>query len=865
MTLAIFTGQNNDPKLQRLMFPWTGTQGPIINGKLIITNREDTTLKALTLTFKAKISCSWSETKGNKTHYYNAKKPLLEKQWVFLEGSQGKLHMLRANQTYTYDFQLALPVNLPNSLAMSSGKIEYMFTANGKRSTFQLDLNRERLVEIYQSLPPSHSHCVYPIQQTAEFENALSYLVQLPHKAFHHGSTIPVTIRLNPLPSSGARWHVTEVSMKVKEYFWFIVPGKAMRHEKRSLVDTKLGSGNWPLQAGPLERTMSIKIPAVNIMSTIDTELVKCTHKLKMVIHININGHSKKLPADFDVYIPGPFPPGQGPSVTAPVQQQQLVHQQQQQQPPLPQPHQQQLPSPAAQAQTPYQQPFTPMSHQQAPYTPTGQYPLPAQQPTGMSLPTPLTSPSNYPLPAQPPSSAYSQPSSQPFAPPPAPFSQSTAFVSSPAPSVPTPGDHSNPYSQGYGTPTSANSYPMVSSQGYPTPAMPPMPSPTFANYPMPPSPVPAPTSSAAPNVPSPAAQYVPMPIPMHAPTIPLAQSGVGHVAIASPTISSNHQTPVMTSNYLQQQQQFAASPKVDSPKGNVPALSSSHRFDDTIKVNLDDIKLPSTPSTPATGAAAAAVVAVAAVPARSKNPQLRETTDEYTRESNNGQSPMQSSSHYTSTVNFQVPLVPTQPQGPHAIKESSEDQGLYSYQPPPPTASIGSPSSNVVKPKDNNDLSSRFSQMGLSNNTSASLPSPVATMSSTTPSNGNLSGFVSPTPSSVYTQPPPVPSPAAKPAALSQNNGMHNPMSPVSAAATGAVVASLQQQQQQQHQQQLQYQQQQLQQQQQQHLQQQYQLQQQQQHFQVQAVQQVRKQQVWIPMYHTLSGKTYVQYVLAP
>lgn len=44
------------------MFPWTGTQGPIINGKLIITNREDVTLKALTLTFKAKISCSWSES-----------------------------------------------------------------------------------------------------------------------------------------------------------------------------------------------------------------------------------------------------------------------------------------------------------------------------------------------------------------------------------------------------------------------------------------------------------------------------------------------------------------------------------------------------------------------------------------------------------------------------------------------------------------------------------------------------------------------------------------------------------------------------------------------------------------------------------
>ncbi|KAG0282598.1 hypothetical protein BGZ96_000312 [Linnemannia gamsii] len=539
------------------MFPWTGTQGPLINGKLIITNREDVTLKALTLSFKAKISCSWSENKGNKAHFYNAKKPLLEKQWVFLEGSQGKLHMLRANQTYTYDFQLALPVNLPNSLTMSSGKIEYMFSVNGKRSTFQLDLNKERLIEIYQSLPPSHPHCVFPIQQTADFEHALNYLVQLPHKAFYHGSTIPVTIRLNPLPGSGARWHVTEVSLKVKEYFWFIVPGKHVRHEKRSLVDTTLGKGSWPLQAGPLERTMSIKIPALNIMSTIDTELIKCTHKLKMVIHININGHNKKLPAD-------------------------------------------------------------------------------------------------------------------------SPFSQSTAFVSSPVPPVPTPGDQPNPYSQGYGTPANVNAYPMVSSQGYPTPAMPPMPSPTFANYPMPPSPVPAPTFSAAPNVPSPAAQHAPlhMHMPMHAPTIPLTQSGTNHIAAASPTISSNHQTPVMTNNYLQQQQQFAASPKADSPRGDI---SSGHRFDDTIKVNLDDIKLPSTPSTPSTGAAAA-VSPGAAAAARSKNPQLREMTDEYTRENNNGQLPMQSNSLHTSTANIQVPLVPTQPQGPHAIKESSEDQGLYSH-----------------------------------------------------------------------------------------------------------------------------------------------------------------------------------------
>lgn len=490
-----------------------------------------------------------------------------------------------------------------------------------------------------------------------------------------------------------------------------------------------------------------------------------------------------------------------------------------------------------------------------------------------MPLPTPLTSPTSYPPPVQPLSSVYPHPTSQSFSP-----------LS--APSASTPGDQSNPYSQGYGTPATSNSYPMVSSQGYPTPGMPPMPSPTFANYPMPPSPVPAPTSSVTSNIPSPAAQHVPMPMPMPipTPTIPLGQNGTSHVVSASPTISSSHQTPVIPNNYLQQQQQFSASPKVESPRAPVPAFSSGHRFDDTIKVNLDDIKLPSTPSTPATGSAAAAmaaaattmaspgsaVVAVAPAPTHSKNPQLRETTDDYTRETN-GQLPSQSSSLYSSSVNFQMPLVPTQPQGPHAVKESSEDQGLYSYQPPPPSASNASPS-NAIKPKENNDLTSRFSQMGLNSNTT-SQSSPVATMSSAAPSNGALSGFASPTPSA-YTQPPPVPSPAVKSAPLSLNNRLHNPMSPVSAAATGAVVASLQHQQQHQQQQQ-QYQQQQPQQQQQQqqqhqHQQQQHQQQQQQQHqqFQLQQqqhFQQVRRQQVWIPMYHTLSGKTYVQYVLAP
>ncbi|KAF9981060.1 hypothetical protein BGZ65_004359, partial [Modicella reniformis] len=327
-----FIGQSDDSKVQRLMFPWTGTQGPVINGKLIINHKEDLTLKALTLKFKAKITCSWTEKQGNSLVFYSGKKPLLEKQWVFLEKTSSKGHLLRGNETYTYDFQLALPVNLPNSLAMRTGRVEYMFSANGKRSTFQMDLDVNQLIEIYQSLPPMHPHYIYPIQQTADFELALNYLVQIPRKAFHHGSTVPVTIRMNPIVGSVARWHVKNMHIKIKEYVWFISPGKAMKHEKRTVVESSHGSGTWPTQGAPVERNISINMPPYNVMSTMDTEIIKCTHKLKLLFTIDVNGSSRKLEAIFELYVPGPFPPGQGPAGNVPNAQLPSAQQEQQQQ-----------------------------------------------------------------------------------------------------------------------------------------------------------------------------------------------------------------------------------------------------------------------------------------------------------------------------------------------------------------------------------------------------------------------------------------------------------------------------------------------------------------------------------------------------
>ncbi|KAG0031126.1 hypothetical protein BGZ81_001729 [Podila clonocystis] len=882
-----FIGQSSDPKLQRFMFPWTGTQGPLINGKLVVNHREDITLKGLTLTFTAKISCNWSEKRGNSTTFYSAKKPLMEKTWVFLERADNKVHMLRANQTYTYDFQLALPVNLPNSLSMGTGKIEYKFSANGKRSTFSLDLERERIIEIYQSLPPQHSHCLYPIQQTADWEQAMNYLIQIPKRAFHHGSALPITVRMHPLAGSVARWHVKDMSMKVKEYFWFISPGKGMRHEKRTILESKQGSGSWPIQTGPVERTLSLTIPATNIMTTVDTDVIKCTHKLKLMFHIDVNGSTRKLPVEFDLYIPGPFPPGQGPLGLPPVQQSlPMVPQVQHPLPPLPQmqqpPPQYQQPLPVP---PPQQQPLPAVQHAPTHHAP----PPPAQSPYGPSYPVmsqyvaahvsppapvaplpfqmPVMSPPTHSSGSQTPSSAYSQaPTHNPFSPPMTPYQPTTAATGS---STPGSSAAPHPYSQGHPTPTASHAYPSVSSQGYPTPGLPPMPSPKVPSYPLPPSPSPM-AAAAASGIQIP----VPSPTPVH--------SMVSQAA-------TQVKTPVMSHQQQQQQQQYPApplrttststsnnsitAPKITAPPVAVASAVVTKTINDDIKVDVEDFKIPSIPSTPAMSATSPHGSTSQTPPGssgsgsgpgfqtHSQNPQTQQVLPSRNPQQRHsfgvlGTDPLNSGNSYQPPP----PTTNTQLHGPHAIKTVDSDTNTqYSYHPPPPTSTMSSSagSNGVPSPKNihthNATLEHRFNQMGFAN--SPPPPSP-------------------PTPSAALVTSPMMSSPLSHPgASLSHSTSVSStyPMSPISAAATGAVVAHHQQQQQQQ--------------------QQQYQSplpppvasmppssQHQQYHHQQPVmpshhhipqqppVQQPppQKQQVWIPMYQTLSGKTYVQYVLA-
>ncbi|KAF9973829.1 hypothetical protein BGZ73_002886 [Actinomortierella ambigua] len=816
-------GRTADPKVQKLMFPWTGVYGPRIKGQLVFRHQEDITLKALTLHFKAKISCNWSEKRGNKTHYFQAKKVLLEKEWIFLAKGD-KLHLLKGNQTYTYDFDLALPVNLPNSLNMSTGKIEYKFTANGKRQTFQLDLDTVRTIDIYQSLPPNHPHCLNPIQSTATFENALQYHLQLPHKAFHHGSTIPARVHLSPLAGVATQWHIKHLEVKLKEYFWFIVPEKGYRPEKRTLVSSK--QDQWPQETGIIDRMVNINVPAFNIMSTTATELIKCSHKLKFKFSVDINGKTKKLSIDFDLYIPGPFPPGQMPAGYAPVGHQPALqlaaHQPAVQHTGMPvlvqQPTcSQTVPLVGQPAAVAYGQQNLQFQHQQ-PY---------------QALTTPLT-PSNasssgfpspgYPPPSYPPStpaSAYNLLPQHPAPPPtstPTPPTPATALTSLSTPSLPS-------YSlvNNYPTMIMDNSHLYQSS------------STSSASYPKPPTPQQPPQPPLQPPGSSSPFMAASVPPASSTPKTAFGQAfGAGNHSVVTPPTPTSHPQVVTPT-----QSPYTPVAPVPPPRPNMsspPSMSSSSlptlplgsdkaaqslapplptRSED-IKVLVDDLKHQTVPVT------------------HSQNPQtiVAPTYDP----PRNPQQRLSQSDLVTAVVDGALLSTVISPQ-----------MSQYPQPPPPPVHSVAAP----MPTSSTAPLAHQLGQMSISKPAHSDQfvpPPPPPSVAPAPPVSTSSSSSSSP------------PNPIASPGGYTApplSPVTSQVMSPMTAAAAGAVVAATQAASQNQHppgqgpgqgppplppkqqQQQQQY----------------------AAHSQVPPAT-PKRQQVWVPFYQTINGTTYVKYV---
>lgn len=116
---------------------------------------------------------------------------------------------------YMYNFELAIPQSVPETIHASYGSVHYFLEATAERSgTFRSNLVGRREIPIIRAAGPSNLESSEPISISKDWEDQLHYEIAVGGKSFSIGSSIPVSMRLVPLSKSikchRVRVYVTE-------------------------------------------------------------------------------------------------------------------------------------------------------------------------------------------------------------------------------------------------------------------------------------------------------------------------------------------------------------------------------------------------------------------------------------------------------------------------------------------------------------------------------------------------------------------------------------------------------------------------------------------------------------------------------
>jgi hypothetical protein len=245
-------------------------------------------------------------------------KSVLNHTWTFLP-KETKLHLMKAGD-YTYDFELALPGNLPESTYVPNFyTVQYHLKATIERSTFMPNLNVRKVFYISRQLLPLTPEFLEPVAISNQWSNKLDYEITLPSKIYTHGDQIPITIRITPLTNS---LRVRHLSCTLKEYMICRAAGptgggilntrpRAHGRVLFSTRDDKFGRANnaTSTQAENFiewTKVQTIPLPTSvqDLQCDIQNEAIRIRHKIKFVLSlINSDGHVSELRAALPITI----------------------------------------------------------------------------------------------------------------------------------------------------------------------------------------------------------------------------------------------------------------------------------------------------------------------------------------------------------------------------------------------------------------------------------------------------------------------------------------------------------------------------------------------------------------------------------
>lgn len=257
--------------------------GKVLHGSLLVHPADQLKVKSLTLQFIGRVQTHWTTGAGALQRVCSQQVTLIEKRWTFLQ-PQKKPHTL-APGTYLYDFEVTLPGDLPASVIVDYGLVEYKFKAVLERPTFSLNYTDRQFLTIRRALLPSAPSLSELIYLSDTWNDQLNYEVYSPNKAFGMGEEMPLNFKLLSLDE---RLRVQSVTCLLKEYV--TVSATTEDGTLMTKCDGRVqsrASRTITHHEPSLELSLNVPIPPLNREGAhcfMESELIRIDHKVKILI-----------------------------------------------------------------------------------------------------------------------------------------------------------------------------------------------------------------------------------------------------------------------------------------------------------------------------------------------------------------------------------------------------------------------------------------------------------------------------------------------------------------------------------------------------------------------------------------------------
>ncbi|KAI8082797.1 uncharacterized protein BX664DRAFT_387940 [Halteromyces radiatus] len=281
--------------------------GKLLRGVLHLNTTEPIKVKSISLRFVGKMKVSWSEGLGHHQHYYKQERTIMEHSWQFIPmacSSQKKTYSLAAGE-HSFNFELMLPGDLPQSLDAEGGQVLYRLKAMVERPAFVHNIVKKRYVKLVRSMLPSEFELVQSMEIHNTWVDKMMYDIVMPSKMYALGETITMTFHISPI---APELKVRSICASLKEYCSYTT-------RDNSKMDTRIINYEklldpFPHHADTWSRDVTLDVPSTSplIFCNTENDMIKIRHKMKFVISlVNADGHLSELRCSVPVVVVDSF------------------------------------------------------------------------------------------------------------------------------------------------------------------------------------------------------------------------------------------------------------------------------------------------------------------------------------------------------------------------------------------------------------------------------------------------------------------------------------------------------------------------------------------------------------------------------